>query len=85
MADVFKGLFDAGDWTEGSLPMIHCYLFARTVETAEDIVKVRFVHSRFAAIWRHPCNRRRSTRELTGSDGCTTMGPAWGVSPGGEH
>jgi hypothetical protein len=41
MADVFKGLFSTGDWTEASLPMIHCYLFARTVETAEDIVKVR--------------------------------------------
>jgi hypothetical protein len=40
-ADVFKGLFDSSEWTEESLPMIHCYLFARTVETAEDIIKVR--------------------------------------------
>lgn len=74
MTDVFKGLFDARDWEEGSLPMIHCYLFARTVETAEDIVKVRLGHSSDAAIWRHllyRCRRRAGRLRANGV-------PPWG-------
>eukprot|EP00959_Pyramimonas_sp_CCMP1952_P357765 7490614-Pyramimonas_sp.AAC.2 len=36
---VFKGAFKPEQWDAQSLPMVHCYLFAKTVETSEDIIK----------------------------------------------
>jgi len=37
--DVFKGAFSPKHWTAQTLPMVHCYLFAKTVETSDDIIQ----------------------------------------------
>jgi hypothetical protein len=39
VTDVFKGAFSPKHWTAQTLPMVHCYLFAKTVETSEDIIQ----------------------------------------------
>ena len=41
LADVFRGLLVEGRW-RGPLPRIHCYCFAKSHETDDDVIKVRW-------------------------------------------